>query len=568
MTHSVHWYLKWLTWGLIENPAVPLRTTHRWLDELESRYRQRGYSARPVLALRADLARELGEHDRAAKLLDAALAAPRDSMSDCDACERDQWGANYAHAGADEAALECWRPVIDGERGCAEQPHRVLGQALLPLVRTGRIAQARSAHLTGYPLVRHKPDLRPSVGAHIEFCALTGNEARGLEILAEHAAWLTDPGADAAIRLAFVAGVCVLLRRLGELSLGHLEVGAGTVDSVRTELIAEIGTLTALYDARNASTVVSARVAARLAQPPLIEHLPLGARNTLPRTVTPAPAPTASSAEQAARARQLAELAAVRLVDYPEDAEQYLRRALSIGAAVLPADDLARLGSQLVMVLSAQPGRECELADVALAAAARWETISAADAVHLTFVAARAFHRAGRHGEAAALFEQPILAGETPYPPAEMAILRRQYGESLRKLNRFRDAAEQFVEGARLVHHDPDRVELEAELAWSAASMLDFCGADEQAVAAFQRAARLWGDLGRVGSRARCLRSAAWLQLYGSGMGDGQPWLETMLALLAELEILAETAPSAEVSTELVNTRGQLDDMRHSDETD
>ena len=32
----------------------------------------------------------------------------------------------------------------------------------------------------------------PSVGRHIEFCALTGNEARGLEILAEHQAWLAD----------------------------------------------------------------------------------------------------------------------------------------------------------------------------------------------------------------------------------------------------------------------------------------------------------------------------------------------------------------------------------------
>ncbi|WP_433194154.1 hypothetical protein ACQP1G_36105 [Nocardia sp. CA-107356] len=566
MTHSVHWYLKWLTWGLIENPAVPLPTIYRWLDELESRYRQRGYSARPVLALRSDLARELGEHDAAAKLLDAARAAPRDSMSDCDACERDQWGANYAQAGDDESALECWHPVIDGARSCAEQPHRVLGQALLPMVRAGRAAAARSAHLTGYPLVRHIPDLRRSVGEHIEFCALTGNEARGLEILAEHTAWLTDPGADAAIRLAFISGVGVLLRRLTELDLGGLEVGAGTMDSVRADLTVEIGELTARYDARNGNTVVSDRVAARLAQRPLVEHLPLGVRNTLPRrAVAVAPVVTATSEEQAEDALQLAELAAVRLIDFPKDAEQYLRRALSIGATALPAEHLARLSSQLVMALSGQPGREYELADAALTAAARWEPISAADAIHLTFVAARAFHRAGRHGEAAAVFEQPLAAGEMPYPPAEMAIVRRQYGESLRKLNRFRDAAQQFVAGARLVHNDPDRVELEADLAWSAASVLDYCGEDEQAIAAFLRAAHLWGNLGRIGPRAKCLRSAAWLQRYGSGMESDRPWLATMRALLAELADLAETAPSAEVTTELLNTRTQLADMQRDD---
>ncbi|MFE9323833.1 hypothetical protein ACIHDR_21005 [Nocardia sp. NPDC052278] len=567
MTHSVHWYLKWLTWGLIENPAVPLQTTYRWLDELESRYRQRGYSARPVLALRSDLARELGQDGLAAELLDAARAAPRDGMSDCDACERNQWGANYAQAGDDESALASWRPVIDGARSCAEEPHRVLGQALLPMLRTGRTAEARSAHLTGYPLVRHLPDLRRSVGEHIEFCALTGNEARGLEILAEHAAWLTDPGADAAIRLAFISGVCVLLRRLAELDLGALEVDTGTVDSVREKLSVEIGELTARYDARNGNTVVSERVAVRLAQQPLVEHLPLGARNTLPRKVAAVvPAESATVEEQAEDALQLAELAAVRLVDNPKDAEQYLRRALSVGATALPAEHLARLSSQLVMVLSGQQGREYELADAALTAAARWEPISAADAIHLTFVAARACHRAGRHGEAAALFEQSLATGEQPYPPAEMAIVRRQYGESLRKLNRFRDAAQQFVEAARLVHNDPDRVELEAELAWSAASVLDYCGEDEQAVVAFLRAARLWGTLDRIGPRAKCLRSAAWLQLYGAGLESDRPWLTTMRDLLAELENIAETSPSPEVATELLNTRTQLADMQRDDD--
>jgi len=147
-----------------------------------------------------------------------------------------------------------------------------------------------------------------------------------------------------------------------------------------------------------------------------------------------------------------------------------------------------------------------------------------------------------------------------------MAIVRRQYGESLRKLNRFRDAAHQFVEGARLVHNDPDRVELEADLAWSAASVLDYCGEDEQAVAAFLRAAHLWSDLGRIGPRAKCLRSAAWLQLYGSGMASDRPWLATMRGLLAELADLAETAPSAEVTTELLNTRTQLADMQRDDD--
>lgn len=290
LTHSVHWYLKWMTWGLIDNPAIPLPTVYRWFDELEKRYRQRGYSPRPVLALRAQLARKLGDVEDGARLHEEAMGAPRDGMSDCDACERNEWGTSRAALGDDAGALAHWQPVIDGDRTCAEEPHRVLAQALLPLMRTGRIADARGAHLTGYPLVRHSDSLRPSVAMHIEFCALTGNEGRGLEILAEHARWLTDPGADAGARLAFITGVCVLLRRLATLGLGYLPVAGETVDSILAELDTEIAGLCARYDLRNGNAAVSTQVTTRLARQPLLERLPLGLRSRLPQAAGIVPA--------------------------------------------------------------------------------------------------------------------------------------------------------------------------------------------------------------------------------------------------------------------------------------
>lgn len=159
----------------------------------------------------------------------------------------------------------------------------------------------------------------------------------------------------------------------------------------------------------------------------------------------------AGTAEESCDALALADLAATHLLDDPGPAERHLRRALLIGDGTLPAEHLARLGSQLVMVVAGQSGRERELADVALRAAARWEGISAADASHLSFVAARAYHRAGRHEQAAAQFERSLAAGSAPYPDIEMAVLRGQYGKSLKLLGRYRAAAEQFVEAARLV---------------------------------------------------------------------------------------------------------------------
>ncbi|WP_039796692.1 hypothetical protein [Nocardia araoensis] len=561
MTHSVHWYLKWATWGMLDNPAIPLSTIDRWFDELDLRYRQRGYSPRPVLALRSELAREIGDTAAAAAWLEQAVAAARDSMSDCDACERGEWGVTSVALGDDEGGLAHWKPVLDGERTCAEEPHRVLAKALLPLVRTGRVAAARGAHLTGYPLVRHTEDLRPSVALHVEFCALTGNEARGLEILAEHASWLADSGADAGARLAFATGVCVLLRRLVALRLGDLPLADGTVESVRARLEVEIAALCGRYDARNGNSAVSLRTAARLAAEPLLDRLPLGVRSTLPRAGSvpdSAPAVDDFSGDRAAEVRRLAELGAARLADTPEEAEAHLREALALGTSVLPGEEAARLGAQLVIAIASQPDRELDLADAAVRAAARWEGLSEPDVLHHTVVAARAFHRAERHGEAVALFEQALLSGVLPYPSGELAVVRAQFGRSLNALDRHREAARQFLEGARLVEHDLERAKLHAELAWSAATALEYCGQDDEAVAAYHRAARLWARLGAVAARARCLRAAAWLHV--SGDADPEPGLTWMRTLIAELAALADR--SAEAADELARTREQLTRMR------
>ncbi|MGK8463965.1 hypothetical protein [Nocardia cyriacigeorgica] len=623
LSYSVHWQLKWMTWDLIGNPAVPLPTVHRWLDEMDSRYRQRGYSARPVLSLRADLACAIGDHDSAVALRDAALTEQRDQMADCDACERNGWGVISAAAGDDEAALEQWRPVIDGERSCAEEPHRTLAKALVPMLRTGRFAAARSAHLTGYPLVRHNIELRASVGEHIEFCALTGNEARGLEILAEHSGWITEQAADIGSRLSFITGVSVLLRRLVALDMADLPVGGATVTSVLALLEAEIEEVVRRYDTRNGTGEYRTRVDERLTRQPLVELLPLGLRagslatrsvatatasgvTAIAAEVLPAaagsgapvagraaaaPVPpdtgtvvagtggygaTASATaepvddaamDRSAEATRLIEAATARLNTDPAAAETQLRRALALGSGVLTREDLARLNSLLVSALAGQPGREADLADAALYAAARWSGLSEADAAHHSCVAARAFHRAGQHGPAAALFDQVVSDPDLGYPASELAVIGAQYGASLSELGRPDEAARQYVSAANLIEHLPGHDELRAELAEAAAEALARAGRNSEARAAYLRAAQLWGDLGRIGARADCLRRIAWMQTWDADADSESPaWLATIDALIAELSAGLDQSPppesAAELAAELESAREQRTQMR------
>ncbi|MBF6356956.1 hypothetical protein IU449_20820 [Nocardia higoensis] len=271
--------------------------------------------------------------------------------------------------------------------------------------------------------------------------------------------------------------------------------------------------------------------------------------------------PDPGPAEEATR---LGELAAGSLLSAPTEAEGYLRAALAAGTGVLSEEQIARLHAQLVTALSGAPDREAELAEVALDAARHWEELSGDTATHLVFVAARALHRAGRHARAAELFAR-ALAKAAPYPVPEMAVLRGQYGRSLRLLSDHRGAARQYLAAAHAIRGHADQRELRAELTWSAASALDACGADGPAALAYLRAAELWGELGRTGPRARCLRSAAWLRFWAAPTGELRgPSIEALRSLLAELQERAERQPSREIANELDHTRRQLTDMLDS----
>lgn len=284
--HGLHWHFKWVSAGLIWQPNVPLATIERWLDEMEHRYRLAGYGTQAVHACRHYVAAHLGDTEAAATHFDRWVTAERDEMADCEACERHNRGDWLTMRGQDAEAVRTWQAVTDGHLVCAEEPHRVLAKTLLPLLRLGRADEARANHLRGYRMVRGNPNLRSSVGEHLEFAALTGNEGRALEILADHATWLTLGGDEPVrYRLFFLEAVVVLLRRLVALGQGDLELPTPrgetpttTVAALLPAAEAEVDSIVATFDKRNGTTSVSGRSRERRAQEPLLASLPLGLR--------------------------------------------------------------------------------------------------------------------------------------------------------------------------------------------------------------------------------------------------------------------------------------------------
>ncbi|MFE6156452.1 hypothetical protein [Streptomyces sp. NPDC057889] len=280
MRHMLFWRFKWVANALRALPEVPLTGLRQWLTEMRDRYVKADLDLHPYYGQAYQLAAHLGEDTSLAYELWAGRTRTR--LSDCEACEICERALYHLGTGDDERALRTWEPVLAGKDSCQEEPARSVSYALLPLLRTGRTDRARELHLAGYRACRRNPSMAGEVGRHLEFCALTGNEARGLELLAENRNLFDEVDSPLDL-LDFLTGAEVLLQRV-EL-LGHGELPAAgyagrtwTVAGLRTEARGRADDLAARFDARNGTTAHADRRSARLGRIPLLETLELTLR--------------------------------------------------------------------------------------------------------------------------------------------------------------------------------------------------------------------------------------------------------------------------------------------------
>ncbi|MFJ4981441.1 hypothetical protein ACIP6X_40050 [Streptomyces coeruleorubidus] len=320
LRHMLFWRFKWVAHALRQLPEIPLASLRQWLTEMRDRYEKADLGLQPYYAQAYQLAAHVGEDTTPAYELWAGRTRTR--LSDCEACEICERALYHLTAGDDERALSTWEPVLAGKESCQEEPARSVSHALLPLLRTGRADRARELHLAGYRGCRRNPSMSQEVGRHLEFCALTGNEARGLELLAENRSLFGEVDSPLDL-LGFLTGTEVLLQRV-EL-LGHGELPAAgyagrtwTVAGLRAEVRGRADDLAARFDARNGTTAHTDRRRARLDRAPLLDALELTLRPRSLDDVAPAApvaAPTARTAapvaesvpELIARARALDE---------------------------------------------------------------------------------------------------------------------------------------------------------------------------------------------------------------------------------------------------------------------
>ncbi|MFF2550179.1 tetratricopeptide repeat protein [Nocardia sp. NPDC058058] len=280
----LRWFFKFAVQGMVNFPEVSKDRALAALDQMERRYKSEGQSPHAVYAHRHRVALHLGDPTAAEDWYQRWCTSPYDHNSDCAGCDPSQKVAYLAGIGRDDEAIEVATPVLAGELTCREQPQTILSELMLPYLRTGQWEQARNAHRRAYRILRTRPQDLSAMAQHLEFCALSGNQARGLEILERHLSWL-DRAPNPLAAMRFAGSAALLLRTVAE--AGHADTmirRPAHADRPATELTAGVlfeemrGHALAIaerFDRRNGTDRQTASVRELLDQKPVADQLPL-----------------------------------------------------------------------------------------------------------------------------------------------------------------------------------------------------------------------------------------------------------------------------------------------------
>ncbi|MFI0485528.1 hypothetical protein [Actinomadura sp. 9N215] len=299
-THGLLWQMKAIVSSLTLFPEIPLDRAYSVLDDMERRYKAGGHSLQAVYHYRNVVARHVGDGS-ADEWYTKWRAAERDELSDCEGCDPTGMARHLVETGRHEEAFEIAAPVLSATLTCNEQPQSIQSAMLPVYLRTGRVEQAADAHRRAYRVHRARLADLSDIAEHLEFCAITGNEARGLEIVQRHLGWL-DRAPSSHAEMEFCAAAALVLGRVTAAGHGGALIRRPAadgrpaadvpLDDLRTELAERATELAGRFDARNETSHQGDKVRAVMEAEPVVDFVPLAPHHRYPATPpSPAAAP-------------------------------------------------------------------------------------------------------------------------------------------------------------------------------------------------------------------------------------------------------------------------------------
>lgn len=218
------WYYKWIPSLLAGDPAYSRDDVLAALGAMEQRYRHEGVGVSGVLHARFAEAFLSGHADEAERWRAELAITSRDEYSHCEACTRAEQVDFLLDRGEGEQALKYFDEIMDQALTCGEEPETVMSTVLLALLRAGRSEDAEQAHRLGYRMARDNPELVAVIARHVQFCAVTGNPARALTLLARHLPWLAREELPRSVRFDTLVPLAVACDVIAAAGHGDLPI--------------------------------------------------------------------------------------------------------------------------------------------------------------------------------------------------------------------------------------------------------------------------------------------------------------------------------------------------------
>lgn len=271
---------------MVSLPDYPLAQVRAVFDDMERRCRPDRFDLHTIYTLRVLLAGQLGDHEELDRCRQRLLSLDVAEYA-CPACLAMLPVRELIWQGRDEDAIAQAEPILRGDLPCDtdNQPRDTLAALLLPYLHVGRLGEARDAFRYSYRLFDEGDE---ELASYTAFCALTGNEDRGLEIFAKHLNQFDVIAPKSLGELMLQAATALLFERLIALGRGE-EIFVWPADPDDPEDYEEEWTFAALaeeyrkdalamaarFDERNGNTHTSDRIRGTITAQPIVEHLPL-----------------------------------------------------------------------------------------------------------------------------------------------------------------------------------------------------------------------------------------------------------------------------------------------------
>ncbi len=227
---------KWVACGIAKDPSIARVTIEATLDDMQQRFAHIGASQHGVLHARLETALVMGDYELAEHYRQQRLTTKADRYSHCQTCIRSDDAALHYQLGKPQAGLELLETILHEPHTCHAEPQRSQSHALLPLLRTGRNADAKAMHISGCLLAQDTNIPFEQIAGHLLFCAVTGNESRGLSLLENQLRNLGNDSKNGYSHMKQLTATAVLLDAITRAGHGAEHVHGSESEHVRTLL--------------------------------------------------------------------------------------------------------------------------------------------------------------------------------------------------------------------------------------------------------------------------------------------------------------------------------------------